>query len=208
MGTAALQLQGSLFAAAETPAFDREFAGRRRHELDHRAWIDHQPEWLAGADAVFDAVVESAGWRQREMQMYGEMVAQPRLTAFWDLADTPDEIAVVHEMGQMLSGRYGVEFTRVGCNLYRDGDDSVAWHGDRVARDLPTATIAIVSLGARRPFRFRPADGGPSRGFELGRGDLLVMGGSFQRTWRHTVPKLRRPVGPRISVTYRHAYDV
>jgi alkylated DNA repair dioxygenase AlkB len=98
-----------------------------------------------------------------------------------------------------------VDFERVGVNLYRDGRDSVAWHGDRIARDLPSATIAIVSLGQARPFRAKPAEGGTSLGFRLGHGDLLVMGGSFQRTWKHAVPKVQA-AGPRVSVTYRHPY--
>lgn len=200
-------LQGSLFAADGAPAFDTGFSQLERHELAEGAWVDHQSEWLSGADEVFVDVLEAAGWAQRTMEMYGEVVDQPRLTAFWDVADTPDPLQIVRAMGEVLSARYEVDFARVGCNLYRHGDDSVAWHGDRVARELPVATVAIVSLGERRPFRLRPATGGSSIGFELGRGDLIVMGGSCQRTWRHTVPKLRRPVGPRISVTYRHLYD-
>ncbi|MBO0876702.1 MAG: alpha-ketoglutarate-dependent dioxygenase AlkB, partial [Pseudonocardia sp.] len=98
------------------------------------------------------------------------------------------------------------EFTQVGANLYRDGTDSVAWHGDRVARDLPTATVALVSLGGVRPFRLRPVGGGPSVRFLPGPGDLLVMGGTCQRTWRHAVPKVRG-AAPRISVQFRHAYQ-
>lgn len=95
-------------------------------------------------------------------------------------------------------------FERVGVNPYRDGRDSVAWHGDRIARDRSTATIAIVSLGQARPLRARPADGGASLRFDLGHGDLLVMGGTLQRSWKHAVPKAAR-AGPRNSVTYRHA---
>lgn len=201
----AITLQGTLFAAA-TPRSDASFGDLTRHDLSEGAWVDHQPEWLSGSDEVFATVLEAAGWAQRTMRMYGEVVEQPRLTAHWDLAATPDRLHVVREMGLTLSARYEVEFARVGCNLYRDGQDSVAWHGDRVARQRPAATVAIVSLGERRPFRLRPASGGPSLGFELGRGDLLVMGGSCQRTWRHTVPKIRRAVGPRISVTFRHLY--
>jgi alkylated DNA repair dioxygenase AlkB len=108
-------------------------------------------------------------------------------------------------MGALLGERYGVGFTRIGANLYRDGADSVAWHGDRVARELPTATVALVSLGAVRPFRLRPAGGGTGPGFLPGPGDLLVMGGSCQRTWQHAVPKVRA-AAPRISVQFRHAH--
>lgn len=139
--------------------------------------------------------------------MYGELVTQPRLTAPWKVEDVPDELALLRDMAAVLSERYGVDFTSVGCNLYRTGEDSVAWHGDRVARELPEATIAIVSVGHRRPFKLRPKRGGPSLGFRLGRGDLMVMGGSCQRTWDHAVPKVARIDGPRISITFRHAYD-
>jgi alkylated DNA repair dioxygenase AlkB len=99
-----------------------------------------------------------------------------------------------------------VEFTQIGANLYRDGADSVAWHGDRVARELPEAVVALVSLGAVRPFRLRPTGGGPSIGLLPGPGDLLVMGGSCQRTWQHSVPKTRASA-PRISVQFRHVYQ-
>ncbi len=108
-------------------------------------------------------------------------------------------------MAEVLSARYGVAFTQVGTNLYRDGADSVAWHGDRVARELPSAVVALVSLGTSRPFRLRPTGGGTSVGLLPGPGDLLVMGGTCQRTWQHAVPKVRA-AGPRISVQFRHAY--
>ena len=108
-------------------------------------------------------------------------------------------------MARLIGARYGVQLTQVGVNLYRDGSDSVAWHGDRVARELPEAVVALVSLGALRPFRLRPTGGGPSHAFLPGPGDLLVMGGSCQRTWQHSVPKVRA-AGPRISVQFRHAY--
>ena len=108
-------------------------------------------------------------------------------------------------MAAVLGERYRVPFTQVGANLYRDGTDSVAWHGDRVARELPEAVVALVSLGATRPLRLRPTGGGESVSFPLASGDLLVMGGSCQRTWQHSVPKVRA-CGPRISVQFRHAY--
>ena len=80
----------------------------------------------------------------------------------------------------------------------------MAWHGDTIGRGSREDTIvAIVSLGATRRLALRPATGGPSLPFDLAHGDLLVMGGSCQRTWQHAVPKTARPVGPRISVQFR-----
>lgn len=201
-----LTWQASLLAAVEAPAFDADFRGTERRELAHGAWVDHQAGWLDGADELFARVLELAPWGQRTERMYGEHVLQPRLTASWHVDDLPVDVAILGDVGAALTERYGVRLENIGINLYRDGHDSVAWHGDRIARDLPTATIAILSLGHRRPLRLRPRDGGPSLGFELGRGDLFVMGGSCQRTWKHTVPKVARAL-PRISVTYRHRYD-
>lgn len=198
--------QGSLLAADDLAGFDPACPGLVRYDLEPDAWLDHLPGWVQGADALFAEVLAAMPWREgTEHTPVGE-VPRPRLTASLPVTDLDGPLAVLRAAGDELSARYQVAFERVGVNLYRDGYDSVAWHGDRIARDLPTATIAIVSLGEARPFRARPAAGGPSRRFDLGHGDLLVMGGSFQRTWKHTVPKVRG-VGPRISVTYRHVYS-
>ena len=98
----------------------------------------------------------------------------------------------------------GAPFCTTGICLYRDGRDSVAWHGDTIGRHAADGTlVAIVSLGEARRFLLRPKGGGATRKFALGHGDLLVMGGSCQRTWEHSVPKTTRPVGPRISIEFR-----
>ena len=184
--------------------FDDTFAGVVRRELPDDAWVDHAPGWCRGADELFARLLEQTPWQGRTVRMYDRTVVEPRLTHRWVLGDStpPDGLA---EMADALSARYGVRFTQVGANLYRDGSDSVAWHGDRVARELPEAVVALVSLGATRPFRLRPTGGGPSELYRPGPGDLLVMGGSCQRTWQHSVPR-SRGVGPRISVQFRHAY--
>ena len=181
-----------------------------RTELGAGAWIEHRPGWLVGSAGLFDELAAGLPWRQPEVLMYGERVVQPRRSAWVSVAEVagagplPLAAAVLPALAEVLGQRYRRRFTTVGCNLYRDGADSVAWHGDRVHRDRTRAVIAILSLGAARPFRLRPTGGGPSLAFELGHGDLLVMGGTCQRTWQHAVPKVRRPVGPRLSVTFRH----
>ena len=185
---------------------DGSFAGLRRRELAEGAWVDHAPGWCRGADALFARLLQDTPWSGREVRMYDRVVPEPRLTHRWRLDDGPAPPEELREMAHVLSGRYGVAFTQVGVNLYRDGADSVAWHGDRVARELPEAVVALVSLGAVRPFRLRPTGGGPSIGWLPGPGDLLVMGGSCQRTWQHAVPKTRA-AAPRISIQFRHAYQ-
>jgi alkylated DNA repair dioxygenase AlkB len=184
---------------------DRSFHGGRRHALGEDAWVDHVPGWCRGADLLFAELLQNTPWRGREVRMYDRVVPEPRLTHRWHLDRGPDPPPALTAMARLIGARYGVQLTQVGVNLYRDGSDSVAWHGDRVARELPEAVVALVSLGALRPFRLRPTGGGPSQAFLPGPGDLLVMGGSCQRTWQHSVPKVRA-AGPRISVQFRHAY--
>lgn len=194
---------------------DAGFSALRRRELGDGAWVDHAPAWLHGADALFADLLATTPWgAQRQVRMYDRVLPEPRLTHRWESGEAPDPLRA---MASRLGERYGVAFTQVGVNLYRDGADSVAWHGDRVARELPSSTVALVSLGAVRPFRLRPSPlppsslgrphgGGASVGFLPGPGDLLVMGGSCQRTWQHAVPKCA-VAGPRISIQFRHAHQ-
>jgi alkylated DNA repair dioxygenase AlkB len=195
-----------LDATADGVELDAGFGGVQRRELGDGAWVDHGPGWCRGADDLFARLLAATPWAGREVRMYDRVLPEPRLTHRWRLDDGPAPPVELQEMARVLSDRYGVEFTQVGANLYRDGSDSVAWHGDRVARDLPEAIVALVSLGAVRPFRLRPTGGGASVGYLPGPGDLLVMGGSCQRTWQHSVPKTRS-VGPRASIQFRHAYQ-
>ncbi len=168
-----------------------------RRELAGGAWIDHQSSWLAGSDEVFTRMRSLAPWDTYEMPMYGHVVRSPRLTAWAPAADLPVALDVVRDAARQLSERYRDDFVRVGCNYYRDGRDSVAWHGDK-----ESGLVAILSVGERRTFRLRPRGGGASLSWKLGRGDLFVMGGTCQETWEHTVPKVAA-AGPRISITLR-----
>jgi alkylated DNA repair dioxygenase AlkB len=201
-----LTWQPSLFDEV-TVAFDGAFAGVERIHLDDRAWVDHQPEWVTGADALFREVLEGRDWGQRSRHMYDRRVLEPRLTAPWNLASgVPLDPPVLEEMRLALSDHYGVVFDSVGFNLYRDGRDSVAWHGDRIDKTIEEPTVVLVSLGEPRRFLLRPKAGGASRSFLLGHGDLLVTGGTTQRTWDHSVPKVAA-AGPRISLAFRHGMD-
>ncbi len=198
-------LQPTLLDGLDAPGIDRDFATASRRDLGGDAWVEVVPGWVAGADRLFDMVFDAGDWGSREMVMYDDIVVQPRLQTSWPMGELPRELDLLRGMGAALSARYRTALTRVSANLYRDGRDSVAWHGDRVARDLPDAVVACVSLGHRRPFRLRPRGGGASIVLEPGRGDLVVMGGTCQRTWQHCVPKVR-DAGPRICVMFREAY--
>ena len=194
-----LALQTSLFGGAE-PAVDTSFATVVRHPLDERSWVDHAPGWLRGAEAIFAHLVATAPWDQRERRLYDKQLLEPRLTAVYG-----DELPpTLQEICRALTAHYGVDFDSVLLNLYRDGRDSVAWHGDRIARTVRDPNVATITLGHRRRFLLRPKGGGRSRPFDPGPGDLLVMGGASQTEWEHTVPKVAS-AGPRISITVRHS---
>jgi len=198
--------QPSLFDGGPL-GLDLDYTGLRRIHLDDRSWVDYCPGWLSGSDIVFDALAGEARWQQRTVHIYDRMLPEPRLTAGWS-TDADDETLppMLREMAGALSQRYPVEFDRIWVNLYRDGLDSVAWHGDRNRLVMTRPMVATVSLGARRKFLLRQR--GTSRTLyrlEPGHGDLVVMGGECQAEWEHTVPKTKKPVGARMSVTIRHS---
>lgn len=187
--------------------FDATFAALARLQLDDASWVDHAPAWVRGSDVLFEEVLATRPWGERTRWMYDRRVREPRLTAPWSLdSGLPLEPRVLEEIRVVLSARYGVAFDSAGFNLYRDGRDSVAWHADRIRREIESPVIALLSLGEPRTFLLRPRGGGRSVAFRLGRGDLLVTGGETNRRWQHCVPKVAR-AGPRISVAYRHGLD-
>jgi alkylated DNA repair dioxygenase AlkB len=202
-----LSFQPGLFAALEPPSLDLAFSTLRRIPLDGGAWVDHAPGWVRGADRLFDEVLRARAWAQRTRRMYDARVLEPRLTSLWALASgAPLAPALVEEMRRVLGDRYGVVFDSAGFNLYRDGDDAVAWHGDRIVKAIAEPVVPLVSLGEPRRFLLRSRGGGARVAFRLGRGDLLVTGGTCQRTWQHAVPRVAR-AGPRISIAFRHGLD-
>jgi alkylated DNA repair dioxygenase AlkB len=203
-----LTFQGSLLDCAEEAGLGPLGPAVRRTVLDHGAWIDVRPGWITGADALFERLARAVPWHAEKRQMYDRVVQVPRLLKFYDEDEAlPDPL--LREAKDALDAHYAEElgepFRTAGLCLYRDGRDSVAWHGDRIGRGRTEDTmVAIVSVGTPRGLLLRPrAGGGPALRHELGHGDLLVMGGSCQRTWEHAVPKTARPTGARISIQFR-----
>jgi alkylated DNA repair dioxygenase AlkB len=204
-----LDVQGSLLDQGCEPEVGPLGTAVQRTRLSRGAWIDLRRGWLTGADVLFERLSEVVPWRGERRHMYDRMVDVPRLLCFYD-ADQPLPDPVLEQARRALNEHYGAElgedFVSAGLCLYRDGRDSVAWHGDRIGRGRTEDTmVAIVSLGTPRALALRPRGGGQAIRHELGHGDLIVMGGSCQRTWEHTVPKTARAVGPRISVQFRPA---
>ncbi len=215
-------VQGSLLDFGEEARPGPLGSSVQRTVLAHGAWIDVRPGWIAGADALFARLIQAVPWHAEKRQMYDRIVDVPRLLSFCpEGTSLPDP--VLDEARQALDAHYGDElgepFRTAGLCLYRDGRDSVAWHGDTTGRGRTENTmVAIVSVGAPRTLLLRPrADGQALRHealhhealhhealrHDLGHGDLLVMGGSCQRTWEHAIPKTARSAGPRISIQFR-----
>lgn len=196
--------QGSLFGTLQ-PDYDATFAETNRLDLDATTWVELTPGWLRGADEVYDDLVRTLPLRQRTgVRMYDRLVDEPRLSAWWRAESAePEPLPILGEIRELLAQRYAEPFDSIGFNLYRDGDDSVAWHGDRHRHVVTNPVIAILSVGAPRPFRLRPRGGGTSLSWNLGNGDLFVMGGACQHAWEHTVPKVRLTTGARLSITFR-----
>jgi alkylated DNA repair dioxygenase AlkB len=205
-------VQTSLFDLGDQPADGALALGPlggmvTRQVLGRGAWVDLLPGWLSGSGSLFDDLQAQVPWRAERRQMYERVVDVPRLVCFYGDADPlphPDLVTAREFLDAHYRPELGEPFTTAGLCLYRDGRDSVAWHGDTIGRSKTEDTmVAIVSLGSPRSFLLRPRGGGATIRHQLGHGDLLVMGGSCQRTWEHAIPKTARSVGPRISVQFR-----
>ena len=212
LGRMTVAFQGSLLDLGTEVAPGPLGATVRRVPLTDGAWVDLRRGWMSGADELFERLHADVPWRAERRQMYERLVDVPRLLCFYEEGATLPHPALTAAK-RLLDRHYGAElgepFRTAGLCLYRDGRDSVAWHGDTIGRGATEDTmVAILSVGAPRALLLRPrGGGGDTLRYELGHGDLLVMGGSCQRTWEHAVPKTARPAGPRISIQFR-ARDV
>lgn len=202
-----LNWQPTLESDTDSPTSWRDLQEAKRRHLGQGAWVDHLPGWLSGHDGLVPMLVSDVPWQHERRTMYDQVVAVPRLTAhFPQIASLPAQLLT--DAGDRLTRHYSAQgwepFGTAGLCLYRSGRDSVAWHGDRVGRGAEEdLLVAILSLGSERRLALRPRGGGSSLDYALGHGDLLVMGGSCQRTWDHCVPKSRAVSGARISVQFR-----
>ena len=178
-----------------------------RIELAEGAWLDIRPGWLSNSDALFESLAVGVPWQAEKREMFEKVVVVPRLVAHFG-AREPFPHPVLTEAQDALNAHYGRPpgqvFETAGLCFYRTGDDSVAWHGDRVGRSINRDTmVAIMSVGAERSLSVRPKGGGKTLKFPVGHGDLIVMGGSTQRTYEHAILKTKQAVGPRISIQFR-----
>ena len=197
-----MDFQATLFSEeAVRPALAPE-----RTPLSRGAWVDVQRDWLPDPDEVFRALVGRVPWRAERRAMYDAVVDVPRLVHTYQGGEPlphPALTSARDELSDHYHPELGERFVSAGCCYYRDGRDSVAWHGDTIGRCSTHDTmVAIVSVGDPRRLLLRPRGGGDSIAVTMGHGDLVVMGGSCQRTWEHAVPKVAHS-GPRLSVQFR-----
>jgi alkylated DNA repair dioxygenase AlkB len=205
-----VEFQTSLFEALDEqpgPVLGELGPTVRRTTLSRGAWVDVRPGWVSGSEELFSRLVVDVPWRAERRVMWDNDVAVPRLLKFYAGGEAlPDPLLVAarEALDEHYREELGERFTSAGMCFYRDGRDSVAWHGDTIGRSSTSDTmVAILSLGEARRLSLRPRTGGQALSFPVGHGDLLVMGGSCQRTWEHAVLKTAKPVGPRISVQFR-----
>ncbi len=194
------------------PRVDRD-AAIERLDLDEGAWVDVGRSWLVGADDLFEHLRDEVAWQTSRLFRYDHAVEERRLGSWWK-PGTPLPHPALAEATRTLQYRYSARFDGFSMIQYRDGHDGQAFHRDTDMKWLDDTVIAILSLGARRPWLLRPRasrhDHSPGRGathdLAPGPGDLIVMGGRSQADWEHSVPYLgAQPVEPRISIQWRFA---
>jgi alkylated DNA repair dioxygenase AlkB len=199
-------LQGSLLDVGDDVAVG-PLTGVRRTVLSRGAWVDLLPGWVSGSEVLLDRLLADVPWYAERRQMYERVVDVPRLLCHYGEGSALPHPALDQARAALdayYADELGEPFRTAGLCLYRDGRDSVAWHGDSFGRGATHDTmVAILSVGSARTLALRPRGGGASLRFPLGHGDLVVMGGSCQRTWEHAIPKTAKAVGPRVSIQFR-----
>lgn len=174
------------------------------------------PAFLArpAADALLAALFDSVAWEQHRITLFGKSVPVPRLTAWYGDAGASYRYsgltveprpwtAELLALKRAVDAAAGSTFNSVLLNLYRDQNDSVAWHADDEPELGTNPLIASVSLGEVRRFQLRHNATKEVRTLVLPHGSLLVMAGATQHTWKHRVPKETSPRGPRVNLTFR-----
>jgi alkylated DNA repair dioxygenase AlkB len=200
--------------SVNTPATDLQIdrhAAIERVTLAPSSWVEIVPGFVLCAPAAFTELHDTLSWQQTEVLRYDRYVPEQRL----GVGVRADANPMLRQTGLHLRSRFRVPFTGVAAILYRNGEDFQGLHSDRELRWLDDTVIAIVVLGARRPFVLRqraaggvpidrvPAGSGPNDlVLTPGQGDMLIMGGACQRDWLHRVPKASTDE-PRISLTWR-----
>lgn len=190
-----------------------------RIQLDDTSWVDVARNWITEPDELYEALLNGVDWRESKVYRYEKFVDERRLGSGWSLGRPlpHPSLAAIHKD---LQRRYKATFPGFGMIQYRNAGDGQGFHRDTDMRWLDDTIIAILTLGAQRPWLLRPravrnsmssVDGlkGATHDLAPGSGDLIVMGGACQANWEHSVPYLNKlGVGVRISLQWRYARKV
>lgn len=196
--------QLSLFSAEELYDFPKNLLEFREHFLT-----------LDESDILLSQLLNHTPWKQRAQTMYDKKVLTPRLTAWYGDSEksyklggsefevnewTPELLSLKNRIEEV----FGHKFNSVLLTLYRDQNDSVAWHSDKESRYGDRPVIASLSLGQTRKFDCRKLNRYQSRySIPLPHGSLLMMKGDFQEYWEHRIAKSAFHMKERINVTFR-----
>jgi alkylated DNA repair dioxygenase AlkB len=151
----------------------------------------------------FDLLQAGATWTHLQRPMYDRIVDVPRLLANYAVDALPADLPLAPLLA-CVQARAPAPYSRIGMNLYRDGHDSVAMHGDKLHTVAAGHPITLVSLGAPRRMLIRAREGRRETvAVDLAPGSVLSMSHASQSTHEHGIPKTRRTQGPRISVVFR-----
>ncbi len=195
--------QLSLFDAEEFYEFPKDLLEYKENFLSREV-----------ADKLKDHLLQTALWEQRTQKMYDRIVLTPRLTAWYGDSKYNDSEEItkptnpwtseLFTLKDKIEKEFGYQFNGVLLNLYRDNNDSVAWHRDKESRYGKRPVIASVSLGQTRNFDFRKKDHHQSKySLPLPHGSLLIMKGDLQEYWEHRIAKSTLPMRERINLTFR-----
>lgn len=170
-------------------------------------------------DMPMEKITEGIIWRNDPITLFGKTYPQPRLTA-WH-ADpgvaysysgikmnpapwTPVLLELKHQLESDLNSR----FNSVLVNYYRDGNDHMSYHSDDEKELGVNPLIASLSFGDTRSFllkhKFNKAQ--KTIAIEVSDGSLIVMKEELQHFWQHKISKTKKPVGPRLNLTFRYVY--
>ncbi len=198
-----MRAQEDLFASEPTSlVIDASFATARRIALDAHSWVDVVPGWISGSRSLLERLTTAVPWREHDRTIFDQTFREPRLTAqYRSLRHLPERALL--DAARALSRHYDVAYDSLWLNLYRDGQDSTAWHRDRFSCQRPECIVPVLTLGATRRFLIKPRRGGRSVAFKPGSGDLIVMGGRSQEDWVHSVPKDPGIAELRISINFQ-----
>ncbi len=176
---------------------------------DTQGGVYYRPGVVDAATAArwFEGLRDSVAWQAMRRPMYDRVVDVPRLVAAYRLESESLPGPLV-DVAALMRAEVGEPFNTVGLNYYRDGQDSVAPHNDKVQTLVPGHPIALLSLGATRrmTIRAKQATNSPSTRaihIDLEPGSVLTMSYDSQLHYDHGIPKTRDGIGPRISLAFR-----